>query len=101
MIKGDEYVELAFTNSTNTSNQVEADLTKYKGVIIAVAQTNDKRYIINPVYFPMNLFKTTQRLYTAYNNGAYFWGTAGYVNDNTIIVCTSSATHSVIVYGVK
>ena len=102
LIKGDdEYVELAFTNSTNTSNQVEADLTKYKGVIIAVAQTNDKRYIINPVYFPMNLFKTTQRLYTAYNNGAYFWGTAGYVNDNTIIVCVSSAGPSVFVYGVN
>lgn len=101
MIKGDEYVELAFTNSTNTSNQVEADLTKYKGVIIAVAQTNNKGYLINPVYFPMSLFKTTKKLYTSFNNGGYFWGMASYVNDNAIIVCVSSAGHSVIVYGVK
>ena len=99
-----QYDQLLYTTDTQGINQTLAhSLADYKYIIVAVTY-NDGSELLEPIFVPVPLFRTKQRIRTGYYAGS---GTpAGpvvlyYVNDTTVqFYCGSSSGHGIL-YGVK
>lgn len=79
------------------TNKTVKSLSNYKYIIVSSYDGNNN-LILNPIFLPISIFKTSQYVCSAYIANQYA-GSCYYVNDTTIGVSTIG--YGIAVYGIK